>query len=194
MITTEQIKALRDETGVSIMQCKSALEEAEGDKEKAIILLRKKSGAIASKKAGRELNSGVIQSYIHSNGSVGSMVELLCETDFVAKNEDFKKLAYDIAMHIAAASPEFLRTEDITDKDKEKATEVFLKEIEDGGKGGDMKDKILQGKLDAYFNEKVLLNQAYIKDPSVTIGNLIEQAVQKFGEKTEIGRFVRFVI
>ena len=148
-ITTEQIKELRDATGVSVMQCKKALEEASGDMEKAKIILRKISKQSADKKAGRSLGAGTVASYIHSNGTVGAMVELLCETDFVARNEDFKTLARDITMHITAMDPE---------------------------------------------NLEELLNQEFIKSPDKTIKNLIEEAIQKFGEKTEIGRFVRFSI
>ncbi len=192
MITTEQVKELRERTGISIMQCKKALEETEGDMEKAIIVLNKKSSAIAEKKSARTLGSGVVQSYIHAGGGAGSMLELLCETDFVAKNEDFKTLAYDIAMHITAVNPKFLKKEDITDEDKTKAKEVFQKEVED--KPEEMKEKILEGKLNAYFNEKVLLEQTFIKDSNQTINNLVESAIQKFGEKIEIGNFVRFSI
>ncbi len=196
MVTTEQVKELRNQTGVSIMQCKRALEEANGDAEKAAILLRKESSAIASKKADRELGAGVVQAYIHGTGAVGAMIELDCETDFVAKNEDFKKLAYDIAMHVAASDPQFLRSEDITEEDKTKAREVFAKEVADNGAGksDDIKEKMLQGKMDAYFGEKVLLNQKFIKDPSITVSQLVEQAIQKFGEKTEISRFVKFAV
>ena len=196
MITTEQIKDLRDRTGISIMQCKKALEEADGDMEKAIIVLNKKSSQIAEKKAGRTLGSGVVQAYIHAGGAVGSMVELLCESDFVAKNEEFKALAYDIAMHVAATNPSFLKKEDISKEDIEKAKEVFSKEVDELKEGqlADLKDKILQGKVDSYFKDKVLLEQAFIKDPNQTINNLVESAIQKFGEKTEIGRFIRFSI
>ncbi|MCR4330322.1 MAG: elongation factor Ts [Patescibacteria group bacterium] len=193
-ITTEQIKQLRDTTGVSVMQCKRALEEAGGDMDQAIILLRKKSSDIASKKEGRELNAGVVAAYVHAGGNVGSMVELACETDFVAKNEEFKRLAYDIAMHVAASNPEFLSTEDITEEDKEKVRAAFTKEVAESDKPADIKEKILQGKIDTYFKEKALLEQSFIKDPSVTIKNLEEQAVQKFGEKTKVVRFVRFVV
>lgn len=193
-ITTEQIKQLRDTTGVSVMQCKRALEEAGGDMDQAIILLRKKSSDIASKKEGRELNAGVVAAYIHAGGNVGSMVELACETDFVAKNEEFKRLAYDIAMHVAASKPEFLSTGDITEEDKGKVRAAFAKEVEESDKPADIKEKILQGKIDSYFKEKALLEQNFIKDPSVTIKNLEEQAVQKFGEKTKVVRFVRFSV
>ena len=193
-ITTEQIKKLRDTTGVSVMQCKRALEEAEGNMDQAVILLRKKSSDIASKKEGRELNAGVVAAYIHAGGNVGSMVELACETDFGAKNEEFKRLAYDIAMHVAASNPEFLRAEDITEGDKEKVRAAFAKEVAESDKPADIKEKILQGKIDSYFKEKVLLEQNFIKDPGVTIRNLEEQAVQKFGEKTKVVRFVRFSV
>lgn len=192
IITTEEIKALRDSTGVSVMQCKKALEEAGGDVEKAIVLLRKKSADIASKKAERTLRAGVVGSYVHSNGNVGAMVLLLCETDFVAKNEEFKKLAYDIAMHVTATNPEFLRKDEVTEEDKEKVKAAFSKEIKESGKPEAVKAKMMEGKLDAYFKEKILLEQNFIKDPSVTINGLIESAIQKFGEKTEIGKFVRF--
>jgi elongation factor Ts len=189
-ITTNQIKDLRDKTGVSVMQCKKALEEAQGDMEKAIMVLQKNSKATALKKTERTLGSGVIQSYIHSTGSVGVLVELMCETDFVAKNEDFKKLAYDIAMHIAAADPQYLSKEDIPVEARKSAEEIFASEVE--GKPEELKAKILEGKLNSYFGERTLLDQAYIKNPEITIRGLVEGAVQKFGEKTEIGRFSRF--
>lgn len=196
MITTEQIKDLRERTGISIMQCKKALEEAGGDMDKALIILNKKSSQIAEKKSGRTLGAGVVQAYLHAGGIVGSMVELLCETDFVAKNEEFKTLAYNIAMQVAATNPEFLRKEDISEEDKQKAKEVFSKEVaeEKAGQPAELKEKILQGKMDAYFKDKILLEQMYIKDSSQSINNLIESAIQKFGEKTEIGRFVRFSV
>lgn len=173
MITTEQIKDLRDRTGISIMQCKKALEEAEGDMEKAIILLSKKSKQIAEKKSDRTLGSGIIQSYIHAGGSAGSLIELFCETDFVAKNEDFKALGYDIAMQVTATAPLFLKREDISQEATDKAKEVFEKEVED--KPEEMRGKILEGKLDAHFKDKVLLEQEFIKDPSKKISTLIEK-------------------
>lgn len=192
-ITTEQIKELRDETGVSVMQCKKALEETSGDLEKAKIVLRKVSKQVADKKTGRTLGAGSVASYIHSNGSLGALVELLCETDFVARNEDFKALAHDIAMHIAAMAPEYLKMEDVKEEDKTAAKELFSKDIDDK-KPQEMKNKIIEGKLSAYFGEKVLLEQAFVKNPEVNIKTLVEQANQKFGERTEIGRFVRFSI
>ena len=174
-ITTDDIKALRDETGVSVMQCKKALEEAGGDRAKAVIILRKKGSAIAAKKAGRQLGAGIIQAYVHNTKNVAAMVHLACETDFVAKNEEFVKLAYDIAMQVAATNPSYLSRADITPAVMEKA-----------------KEEILSGKLDTYFKDKVLLEQNFVKDPDRTIQGLIETATQKFGERIEIVKFVRF--
>lgn len=192
MITTDQVKELRDRTGISVMQCKKALEEALGDMDKAEIILRKKSKEVAEKKSTRSLGSGVVASYIHGNGSIGSLVELLCETDFVAKNEEFKSLAKDIAMQVAATEIEFLSKDDIKEEDKEKVREILMKEVMD--KPAEMRDKILEAKLDSYFKDRVLLEQAFIKDPNIKITNLIQTATQKFGERTEIGRFVKFII
>ncbi len=189
VITTEQIKQLRDQTGISVMQCKKALEEAGGDIEKALIILRKKSGEIAAKKGDRELASGAIGSYLHNNGTIGAMVILRSETDFVSKNEEFRKLAYDIAMHVAASNPLYLKVEDIPDDTKSKARQVFEKEAE--GKPKEMIEKIVEGKLKSYFQDKILLEQPFIKNPEVTIAGLIEQAVQKFGERISISSFTR---
>ncbi len=191
-ITTEDVKKLREQTGVSIMQCKKALEEAGGDMSQAIVILQKKSGATAAKKSDRSLGAGTVSSYIHAGGTVGSIVELACETDFVAKNEEFQALAKEIAMHVAAMNPQFLVEEDITDEDKAAALEVFKKEVED--KPADMQEKIIEGKMDSYFKDKVLLNQSYIKDPEKTIDDLIKAAVQKFGENTQIVRYSRFAV
>ena len=193
-ITMDQIKALRDETGVSVMQCKKALEDAGGDREKALMMLRKKSAEIAAKKGDRDLGAGTVAAYVHSNNSVGAMVVLSCETDFVAKNEEFKKLAYDIAMHIAALAPKYARDEDVLALDREKAKAFFADEVEKMDKPKAMKDKILEGKLDTYFKEQVLLHQPYVKDPSLTIGDLLKNAVQKFGENTVLTSFTRYTI
>lgn len=192
MITTEQVKALRDQTGVSIMQCKKALEEAKGDHEKALVILRKLSSGAAAKKADRTFKAGTIQSYIHANGTVGTIVELDCETDFVANNDEFKTLARDIAMHVTATNPKFLRREDITEADTKAAREVFEGEVK--GKPEAVRKQILDGKLSAYFAEMVLLEQPFIKNPEVTIQGLLDAAIQKFGEKTDVGRFMRFKI
>lgn len=159
-ITAELVKELRDKTGVSIMQCKKALEESGGDMEKATAILLEKSSEIAAKKGDRTLNSGAISTYVHSNGNIGVMVELLCETDFVAKNEDYKALARDIAMHITATDPKYIKTEEAPEEEK----------------------------------DLVLLDQPFVKNPEVTIRNLIDTATQKFGEKIELSRFVRYSI
>jgi len=190
-ITTEEIKALRDATGISVMQVKKALEEAGGDKDKALMILTKKSGEIASKKSDRTLASGAVASYVHNTGTIGAMIVLSCETDFVAKNPEFKALAYDIAMHVAAVMPKYLRKEDISEVDMKNATELFQKEVDALDKPAEMKAKVLEGKINAYFKERILLEQSFIKNPDVTIGTLITQAVQKFGEKTEITHMVR---
>lgn len=191
-ITTEQVKELREKTGISIIQCKKALEEAEGDIKKAIIILQKRSGVIADKKSGRDLKAGVVQSYIHNSGNIGAMVLLSSETDFVAKNKEFIKLAYDIAMHITASNPKFTTEKDITEEEINKAKEVFKKEVE--GKPEEMKERILKGKIDSYFNDKILLKQSFIKDPNNTIEGLIKNAIQKFGERIQISEFARFAV
>ena len=182
-ITTEQIKQLRDETGISVMQCKKALEETGGDKEKAIIILRKQGAKTAEKKAGRSLGAGVIGSYVHAGDAIGAMVVLSCETDFVAKNEEFKTLARDIAMQVAAMSPKWKTMDEISENDKKAAKEVFEGEVK--GKPEEIREKILEGKLNSYFKEQVLMEQPFIKNPEITIGDLVKSCVQKFGERTE---------
>lgn len=191
-ISTENVKELRDQTGISIMQCKKALEESGGDFAKALVILRNKSGELAAKKSDRIFKSGTISAYIHSNGNVGTIVELLCESDFVSNNEEFKNLARDIAMHITATNPRFLKREDITEEDRKTAMEVFTKDIE--GKPEAVKEKILEGKLNAYFSEMVLMDQAFIKNPEQTIQDLVNSASQKFGEKMAVGKFKRFKV
>lgn len=191
-ISTEQVKALRDQTGVSVMQCKKALEEANGDVDKALIILRKKSGEMAAKKGDRIFAAGSIQAYVHSTSTVGAIVELVCETDFVSGNEEFKMLARDIAMHVTAANPSFLKKEDITEEERSKAKEVFMAEVKD--KPANVQEKILEGKLAAYFGEMVLLEQPFIKNTDLTIQGLIDAAMLKFGEKIEVARFVRYSV
>ena len=190
MITTDQVKELRDKTGISVMQCRKALEESAGDMEKALLLLKKKGADIASKKVDRQLGAGAVASYIHSNGSIGSMVLLLSETDFVSKNKEFTDLARDIAMHVSATNPEFINREEVDEKTLANIKEMFMKEVE--GKPAELQDRILQGKIDSYFKEKILLEQSFIKNEDQTIADLISNAVQKFGEKIVIGKFARF--
>ncbi len=192
MATTEEIKALRDETGVSVMQCKKALEEAGGDVEKAKVILRKASAAIAAKKADRALGAGVAAAYVHAGGAVVGTLVLACESDFVSKNPEFSKLAYDIAMHIAAMNPQFIRREDVKDSDIIAAKSVFEDEAKD--KPTEMQAKIVAGKLDAFLAEKILLDQPFVRDGSKTIRQLIEEATQKFGEKIEVTRFERLSV
>lgn len=189
-ISMDLIKALRDKTGISIMQCKKALEDANGDEEKAMMFLRKKGADVAAKKSDRELTAGVISSYIHSNGSMGAMIQLSSETDFVSNNAEFKALAYDIAMHISASSPEYVSMSQIGDIEITKAKEFFQEEIV--GKPAELQEKILQGKLDAFFKERVLHEQPFIKNPELTIKQLIDNAIQKFGEKIEVSQMARF--
>jgi len=189
-ITTDLIKQLRDETGISVMLCRKALEESAGDTTKAKVILMRRGAEAAAKKADRTLGAGTVATYLHQGGTVGSMVELSSETDFVSGNEVFKALAYDIAMQVAATNPEFIRREEITPEAKNNAREVLVKEVE--GKPEAMKEKILEGKMTSFFADKVLLEQPFIKNPDQTIQSLIEGAVQKFGEKVEIARFVRY--
>lgn len=188
-ITTEQIKVLRDATGVSIMECRKALEEADGDIAKATILLKRKSGAAADKKADRVMKAGTVAGYVHGTGSVGALVELRCETDFVSKNEDFKALARDIAMHVAAQRPTHLRREDVNEAELEHIRDAFRGEVEASGKPGNIQEKMLEGKVDAHLREMVLMEQSFIKNPDLTIDGLIKEGVQKFGEKIELSRF-----
>ena len=187
-ISTDTIKILRDKTGVSIMQCKKALEEAEGDMDKAEVILRKRSGAAADKKADRDLGAGAIGVYVHE-GAIGAMVLLSCETDFVARNEEFPVLAREIAMQVAATNPTYLSDADIAPEALEAAKAVFQAEVAD--KPADMQEKILEGKMASYFKDQVLMNQPFIKDENKTIRDLITEASQKFGERVEVSKFVR---
>jgi elongation factor Ts len=189
MASTEDVKKLRDMTGVSIMQCKSALEEAGDDFDKALLILKKKGSSITAKKADRELSAGVVAAYVHSNKEVGALVTLMSETDFVAKNEEFSKLAYDIAMHVAAAGPEYKTREEIPAEKLEEMKGLFVKDVE--GKPENLREQILNGKMDAYLKGLVLLEQPFIKDQDQTIQGLIDTATQKFGERIEVASFTR---
>lgn len=188
-ISTEQVKALRDKTGVSIMQCRKALEETGGDMDKAEILLRKRGAEAAHKKAGRTLGAGAVVSYVHNN-QIGALVLLSCETDFVAKNEEFVALAQRIAQQVAATSPVYKTVADIPEEVRAKAAETFQAELK--GKPAEMHEKILAGKLSSYFKDQVLVEQDDIRDPSMTIRGHIEAAIQKFGERIEVGDIARF--
>lgn len=185
----DTVKELRDRTGISVMQCRKALEEADGDIEKAEVILRKRSSDAADKKADRTIGAGTIGSYVH-NGEIGAMVLLSCETDFVARNPDFPALAREIAMQVAATNPLYLSDEGIAPEAREAAQKVFEAEVKDKPK--DMQEKILDGKMKSYFQDQVLLNQQYIKDETKTIKDLLTEASQKFGEKVEVSKFARF--
>jgi elongation factor Ts len=191
-ITSAQLKELRDLTGISVMQCKKALEEAGGDMEKAKIILQKKGGEIALKKSDRELGAGAIGSYVHSTNEVAALVHLACETDFVAKNPEFLTLAREIAMHVAAQAPLYINRSEVTEEMMQKAKEVFMEEVK--GKPADIQEKILAGKLDAYFKDRILLEQPFIKDGDKTISDLLNTAIQKFGENVVIKKATRLSI
>lgn len=192
-ITTEAVKELRDKTGISVMQCKKALEEAQGDMQKALSILAMKSRDIAGKKTDRTLAAGVVGSYIHSNKEVGAMVTLSCETDFVAKTPEFATLAYDIAMHAAAMRPRYIKREDIPEADLAQLRESLRKEV-DTSKPAEIQEKILEGKISAQLATMVLLEQPFIKDDSKTIKALTDAAVQKFGERTEVTNLAVFSV
>ena len=188
-ISTEIVKQLRDRTGISVMQCRKALEEAEGDIEKAEVILRKRSAGAAEKKADRELGAGAIGSHMHG-ADIGAMVLLSCETDFVARNEEFPVLAREIAMQVAATNPTYLNDAEISEEARTAAMAVFTAEVAD--KPADMQEKILAGKMQSYFRDMVLMEQPYIKDESKTIRDLLAEASQKFGERVEVSKFARF--
>jgi elongation factor Ts len=191
-ITSAQIKELRDQTGISVMQCKKALEEAGGDMEKALIILKRKRSEAAEKKSDRELGAGAIGAYVHNTNEVAAMVLLSSETDFVSKNEGFIALAREIAMHVAALDPKFISREQVDASALEKAKEVFREEVKD--KPAEMQEKILEGKLNSYFKDQILLEQPFIKNPETTIGEMVQGAIQKFGENITISEIRRMSV
>ncbi|MFW6209921.1 MAG: elongation factor Ts [Patescibacteria group bacterium] len=191
-ITSAQIKELRDKTGISVMQCKKALEEAEGDMEKAEVILKKKRSEAAAKKSDRELGAGTVGAYVHNTNQVAALVLLASETDFVSQNEEFVTLARDIAMQVAATNPVYVSRDQVPETVIAKARDVFAAEVTD--KPADMQEKILAGKLDAYFRDQILMEQPFIKDDSQTVAELINGAVQKFGENVSIVEFSRLSV
>lgn len=191
-ITSAQIKQLRDQTGISVMQCKKALEEAGGDMEKALIILKQKRKEAADKKSDRVLGAGTVGVYVHNTSEVAAMVLLASETDFVSKNEEFSALAREIAMHVAAQNPKFVSRADVSEEAIQKAKEVFAEDIKD--KPAEMQEKIMEGKLNSYFKEQILLEQPFIKNPDTTIGDMVSGAVQKFGENISIVDFKRLSV
>ena len=193
-INAAMVKQLREKTGAGMMDCKNALSEVEGDVEKAIELLRKKGLATAQKRAGRALSEGMIQSYIHMTGKLGVLVEVNCETDFVAKNEDFQEFTKNIAMHIAATNPLGIKPEDISQEIIEKEKEIYRAQALDMGKPENVIDKIVEGKLNKFYEESCLLNQPYVRDTDISITDLLNQMIAKIGENISIKRFVRYQI
>lgn len=193
-ISAKDVKELRDRTGAGMMDCKRALEETGGDMEAAVDLLRAKGAAKAAKREGKSANEGAIGTYIHHSGKVGVMVELNCETDFVANTDDFQQLARDVAMHIAAARPLAVSTENVSPEDVERERAVYLAQLEEEGKPAEIREKIVEGKLKKWFKEMALLEQPFVKNPDQTVGDLITEVSAKTGEKIEVARFARFAI
>jgi elongation factor Ts len=193
-ITAKDVKELRDRTGAGMMECKAALAETNGDQEKAIDLLRAKGAAKAAKRSSREASEGSVGSYIHMGGRIGVLVEVNCETDFVARNEEFQKLVRDIAMHIAAASPAAVRREDIPADEVERERAVYREQMRESGKPEKIWDKIVDGKLEKFYQESALLEQPFVKDPDITVGQLVTQAGAKTGENIVVRRFTRFAL
>jgi elongation factor Ts len=193
-INAAMVKQLREKTGAGMMDCKNALSEVEGDVEKAIELLRKKGLATAQKRAGRALSEGIVQSYIHMTGKLGVLVEVNCETDFVAKNEDFQEFTKNIAMHIAATNPLGITPEDISQEIIDKEKEIYRAQALDMGKPEKVVDKIVEGKLNKFYEESCLLNQPYVRDTDISIADLINQMIAKIGENISIKRFIRYQI
>ncbi len=194
MITAQEVKNLRDRTGVSMMQCKKALEESAGDVEKAIKILQKSGSKVADKKCGRGTVEGYIGSYIHSNGKVGVLVEVGCETDFVARNEEFKELAHDLAMHIAASNPKYVSCDEINPEEIKTKKEELLEETKKENKPENILDKIVEGKAKKHFDEACLLTQVFVKNSEFTVGQLITEKIAKLGENIKVKRFMRFEI
>ena len=191
-ITAELVKQLRDKTGAGMMDCKAALSESGGDMEKAVELLRKKGMATAAKRAGRATRDGMIGHYIHMGGKVGVLVEVNCETDFVARTDDFQALVKEIAMHVAAADPRFVSRDQVPGAELEKEKEIYRAQFAGSGKPAQVIDKIVEGKLGSFYSQICLLEQPSVRDPNVTIEQMLQAATAKTGENITISRFVRF--
>ena len=190
-ITAALVKQLRDQTGAGMMECKAALTEANGNMEEAVTLLRKRGLAQAAKRAGRATAQGVIGSYIHMGGRIGVLVEVNCESDFVARTDDFNNLVKEVAMHIAAADPKWVRREDVPAEAIEKEKAIYRAQMENSGKPANVLEKIIEGKLGSFYSQFVLLDQPFVRDDKVTISQLVAQASAKTGENIQISRFVR---
>ena len=193
-IKAAMVKQLREKTGAGMMDCKKALLEVNGDMDKALEFLRKKGLATAQKRAGRAMTEGRIQSYIHMTGKLGVMVEVNCETDFVAKNEDFQEFAKNIAMHIAASNPLGIKPEDIPEEIVESEKDIYRAQALDMGKPENILDKIVEGKLKKFYEDNCLLNQPFVRDPDISVADLMNELIAKIGENITIKRFVRYQI
>ncbi len=191
-ISADKVKTLRERTGVGIMDCKSALTETNGDIDKAVELLRKKGVASAEKRAGRETSQGLVETYIHPGSQLGVLIEVNCETDFVAKTDDFKNFVRDIAMQIAATGPRAVSREDFLQEDIDKELEIYKTQAENEGKPENIIERYVQGKLEKFYQENVLMEQSYIKDPSKNIKELLTEVITKTGENINIRKFVRY--
>ena len=191
-ITAALVKKLRDATGAGMMECKAALTEAGGSLDDATTILRKRGLASATKKAGRSTNEGLIGHYIHMGGKIGVLVEVNCESDFVARTDDFQSLAREISMHIAAANPQYVRREDVPADIIERERSIYRSQLEDQKKPAAVVDKIIEGKLGSFYEQVCLLDQPSIRDPKLTVGQLVQQAIAKMGENISVPRFVRF--
>ena len=191
-ITAEMVKQLRDKTGAGMMECKAALSVAQGNLEEAVTLLRKRGLAQAAKRAGRATAQGTIGSYLHLGGKIGVLVEVNCESDFVARTEDFQNLVRELGMHIAAADPKWVRREDVPAEAIEKEKAIYRAQMENSGKPANVLDKIIEGKLGSFYSQFVLLDQPSIRDSAVTISQIVAQTSAKTGENISIGRFARF--
>jgi len=194
-ISAEAVKKLREMSGAGVMDCKRALEAAGGDVSRALEWLREKGLALAARKAGRRAAEGLIEAYIHHGSRIGVLLELNCETDFVARTEEFRSLAHDLALHIAASAPRYVRREEIPPEEVEAEREIWRKRALEEGKPPHVVDKIVEGRLEKNFFARVCLEeQPFVKDPSVTVGDLVRQAISRFGENIVIGRFARFEV
>ena len=193
-ISAQLVKELRDRTGAGFMDCKNALTETGGDIEEAIQVLRKKGQAMAQKKSGREATEGSVGYYVHAGGKIGVLVEVNCETDFVARTDQFQQLCHDLAMHVAALDPRFVRREEVTEGVLAREREVYSEQARASGKPENIIEKMVTGKMEKFFEENCLYEQRFIKDESVTVRELIEQAVARMGEKVSVRRFVRFKV
>jgi elongation factor Ts len=193
-ITAAQVKELREKSGAPMMDCKKALTEAEGDIEKAFVVLRKRGVSVMEKKAGRATKDGAVTSYIHAGGKIGVLLEVNCESDFVARTDDFKNLVHDIAMHIAAVDPRFIRKEDVTPEAFEKEKDIYMAQAMASGKPANIAEKMVTGKMAKFYEEVCLLEQPFIKDQTVTITQLIAAVVGKLGENITVRRFARFKV